>query len=514
MAYQTSNKYSNYIYDENSEQNIQIIINNIPIDGSYVKQLTLDDDVFESDTFSLGSAIPSKVVLELDNDLFDEISSNFNEITFVFSLTEGEDIENIPMNTYIVKEVDNSSKEYTKYTLYDYMEKFNKEGFDASNVVPCTRFEFLQALCTYCGVQLENQSIINGDVIVDVYDNSILPRTYLSLISERAGGFAKINRNNKLEIKTFADVDTVQLPVNKIGDHDYQELRTVTKVVYQNATQIFEAGTDTGTTIFLTQDSPFSCSQAEVDAIYQELNGLQYQTLDVRIWGDPAIDTGDLITFNGLKTFAQKHWTWGNGFYGNYKATLKDGQGMNVSKLSGNTKRKRLESRMNEVEGTVNILSEQVDDNSENIAEINLSMNNITNRVSSVETGLNNTNEEITTVKNTVEANQNATEYKINVINQQLISGVTKFDTTTGYTFDVEGLQITKTDSEFKILINNEGVVVSNGSTEKLRADSNGVVADNFTVNHFLIHKPIRSEHAKASTDSTKDIYALFWVGM
>lgn len=513
MAYHKSSNYDDFIYNENSEQEIQITINNTIINPDYIKDFSFDDEVFEGDTFTLGSAIPSKLTLELDNDLFNTISESFTELTLSFILHKNDEIEVIPMNNYIVKERDKSSNDYTKFTLYDYMDKFNKEGFDASNIIPCTRFEFLQALCTYCGVQLENQSIINGDVIVNTYDNSILPRTYLSLISERACGFAKINRNNKLQIKSFSEIDTVELPISKVGEYDHGELKTVSKVVYQNATQIFDAGTDEGTTIFLTQDSPFSCSQEEVNNILQELNGFQYQTLKVRVWGDPAIDTGDLITFGNFKTIAQKHWKFGNGFYGTYEVTLKDGQGMNVSKLSGKTKRKRLESRMDEVEGTVSILSEEVSETTENIAEINLSMNDITNRVSSAENGLSKNNDDITDIRNTVEANQTSTAYQIQVINQQLVNGVVKFDTGTGYTFDIEGLKINKTDSVLSLVMDNDGFVIKRNGSVVYKANSDGNEAENMTVRKFYVQRPIRIEKTKSISDPTKVGIGIFWVG-
>lgn len=385
MAYATSNKYKQFIYNEDSKQSIEIIINGNTIDGSYIRSFKLTDEIFEEEIFSLGSAITSKYILELNNEALQDITSSFDAMTFVFKLETDSGIEVVPMGRYIIKEKDESSSYFTKFTLYDYMDKFDVV-FDASGIVPCTRYELLQAICEYCGVELENESILNGDVEVGVYDNTISAKTYLSLISERAGGFAKINRNNKLVIKTLSDVDTIELPNSKVGDYTTNELKIVTRIVYENATQKFESGTDDGVTIYLSQDSPFSCSQQEVDNILQKLKGLQYQTLDVRVWGDPSIDTGDIITFDNIKSFAQKDWSFGNGFYGSYKTILNDSQStLNVSKLSGNTKRKRLESRINEAEGTIKLLSEEVAENSEKVSQFQIDLDGITSSVSKTE---------------------------------------------------------------------------------------------------------------------------------
>ena len=63
----------------------------------------------------------------------------------------------------------------------------------------------------------------------------------------------------------------------------------------------------------------FTCTQEEVDNIYNVLNGLEFRSLDLQIWGDPSIDAGDIIVALGMKSFAQMNWKFSNGFYGNYK---------------------------------------------------------------------------------------------------------------------------------------------------------------------------------------------------
>jgi len=130
-----------------------------------------------------------------------------------------------------------------------------------------------------------------------------------------------------------------------------------------------------------------------------------------------------------------------------------------------------------------------------------------------VKNALDQTDEELEEVKNTVLANQTATEYSINVINQQLIDGVVKFDTGTGYTFDLEGLKINKTGSIIRLLLDNNGLRVYRNNDEVLRADSDGVNAENLTVRKFYVQRPIRVEKTKSITDPTKSGLGIFWVG-
>lgn len=385
MAYVTTDKYKSFIYSEESEQVVRLIINGKEINTDYVRSLKNKDEIFEKDFFTLGSAIPEVYELELDNDLVEELGE-FSEITFEFDLIYNSlEKETIPLKTFLVKKNPSKSDNYTKYTLYDYMDKFDKE-IDFSEIVPCTRFRLLQHLCEKCGVELENKSIVNGDVLVAVYDNTIKAKTYLSLISERAGGFAKINRNNKLVIKSFNEVNTVELPSTKLGAFDKDEVKTISKVIYENATQKFEAGTDDGITVFLSSDSPFTCLQSEVDNIYQVINGLQFQSVDLQIWGDPSIDTGDIISCNGMRSFAQKDWIFGNGFYGNYKAKLeKSDKKSNVEKLPMSAKIKKVQTKLDEESGKIDLLTQTTEANKTELANITMQTDKIESSVQEIQ---------------------------------------------------------------------------------------------------------------------------------
>lgn len=384
MAYiPVNDKYEELIYDEDSVQNIDIIINGTTINKDYVRSISYKDYVFEGTSFSLGSAVISQYILELSNDIYNVVSE-FSEIEFKFRLEIDENTEEIiPLGKYIVKSKEESSEEFTKFTLVDYMSKF-ESPFDASELIPCTRYELVNAMCSHYGVELENSSFINSDVMVGVCDNTIAGTKYLSYISERAGGFAKINkRTNKLVIKSFSEVDSHELPSDKIGDYKTNELKTLTKIVYENAIQKFERGTDDGDVIYLTSDSPYSCTQQEIDNIFNALNGLQYQTLELRIWGNPAIDAGDKIIANGIQSFAQMDWKFANGFYGKYKTQLeKFNKSSVVNKASAKEKIRRIQSEIDEINQEINLVIEDIGEFDESISKLQMSLDEIEMSVS------------------------------------------------------------------------------------------------------------------------------------
>lgn len=376
MACTTTSSYKENIYNPDIEQTISVIINNKTVDPSFVKAIKYDDKIFEVESISIGNAVAREIQLELSNQFTEE----FTEVSLSSTL-HIETPETLALGTYMVVEKDNSNDYYTKYILHDYMDKFHKK-YDASSMVPCTRFALLQSICNYCGVELENSSIINGDVIVNTYDNTIEALEYVRCIAERAAGNAKITRYNKLKIKELNTNENIILPNEMVGDYSYDDQKTITKVIFENATQKFEKGNNTGECICLSQYSPFSCTQEEVNNIFQSLNGLTYQSLKARIWGDPSVDAGDRLTYGNIKSFAQMSWQWGNGFYGEYDCSLKTNQQTSlVERLSNSQKIRRIKSILDESNMQIDLLLEENDENKTSIANLNLNLESIKSSV-------------------------------------------------------------------------------------------------------------------------------------
>lgn len=68
-----------------------------------------------------------------------------------------------------------------------------------------------------------------------------------------------------------------------------------------------------------------------------------------------------------------------------------------------------------------------------------------------------------------------------------LNDGVDKVVTSTGYTFDAEGLKIQRAGQSIESLLNNAGLYVKRSSEIMLKADSSGVEATDVKVNNYLI---------------------------
>ena len=69
----------------------------------------------------------------------------------------------------------------------------------------------------------------------------------------------------------------------------------------------------------------------------------------------------------------------------------------------------------------------------------------------------------------------------------EAINGIDSVETSTGYTFDKDGLNIHKDGEEMHNTLNNKGMYVKRNGTDVLVADNEGVNAINLTARQYLI---------------------------
>ena len=73
------------------------------------------------------------------------------------------------------------------------------------------------------------------------------------------------------------------------------------------------------------------------------------------------------------------------------------------------------------------------------------------------------------------------------IVEKEIASGVDRVETKTGYTFDTDGLDISKSGSEIRNQITHEGMYVKKNDENVLVADKNGVEATDLHAKTYLI---------------------------
>ena len=148
---------------------------------------------------------------------------------------------------------------------------------------------------------------------------------------------------------------------------------------------------------------------------------------------------------------------------------------------------KQTYARVNKVEQRIDLV---VSDTNNKIAELNLTAENINASVKSVEEAtkeqIQNTNENYEKLAKEVNLKMTSEAVQI-AITQELEKGTSKVATSTGFTFDENGLTIEKTDSEISTNIDENGLSVFKNNDEVLTADNTGVKAKNLHATTYLI---------------------------
>ena len=95
-------------------------------------------------------------------------------------------------------------------------------------------------------------------------------------------------------------------------------------------------------------------------------------------------------------------------------------------------------------------------------------------------------NNDIGEVRNKVETMISSEDVKM-AIKQELDNGVSKVTTTTGFTFNEDGLTISKSGKEMTTNIDEDGMSIYRNDEEVLTADNQGVTAYNLYAKTYLI---------------------------
>lgn len=138
----------------------------------------------------------------------------------------------------------------------------------------------------------------------------------------------------------------------------------------------------------------------------------------------------------------------------------------------------------------------------------------LTQSISATETDLNNSisavDNRVTELSSEVSLKVDSEAVKIE-IEKELANGVDRVVTKMGYTFDDNGIDISKSGEEMRNKLDNTGMYVTKDGNEILTANNRGVNATNLHANTYLIigSGNGRSRFEDYGTDRT----ACFWIG-
>lgn len=200
----------------------------------------------------------------------------------------------------------------------------------------------------------------------------------MSYIGENGAGFVCAGRDGKIYIKVLGE-DKKEIPLNLFKTYKFGEEYKISKVAYENGIESFKFGDETKNTLWLNQENIFIVDEEQVQNIYNKLNGLTINSFEGTVIIDPTIDMGDILIIDGKQIIYQGQMSLSGRFIADIKSkiAIKQRQETTVKKTSQKLINRRVQSRINEVEGKITQLVEENTENSKKLSEIEQTADNI-----------------------------------------------------------------------------------------------------------------------------------------
>lgn len=309
------------------------------------------------------------------------------------------------------------------------MIKFNSPYNDIVEY-PISLYDYLASLCRQLGVELANESIINGNYQIqgNPFTNNETNMTVLSNITQLAGGFAKINRDNKLYIVNLNKTQNNENIVETIDGNNYDDtflkneiwgevnclIIRLSDIKGENITRQDEESINTnGLTELTIADNYFLTDSAQrqivIEELWNNLKGLKYLPFSTDYYGYPYLDVGDLIEIKdnddaSFYTYIFNHTFKYNGVYsGNIETTAMTKTQTAYKNTSLKDKFKRTEYIVDKINGQITQIVEEVDETGQKVTQIE---QNIDGLETEIKDTTNEINEKINNIQQTIDGTQ------------------------------------------------------------------------------------------------------------
>ena len=361
------------------------------------------------------------------------------------------------------------------------------------------------------------------------FDGSENLRSVLTAIAEATQTIYFVNADNYIVFKRLdKDGDSVfSITKNKYFELKTKDMRTLGTIVH--ATELgdnLEATTGAGDTQYIRDNLfwellPSTDVASELDAAIADVGGLSITPFECSWRGNFLVEIGDkialttkddstvnsyllndVITYDG--SLSQKtNWEYKENK--TETATNPTTIGEKLNQTTAQVDKVRQEIRLNVSETSTNTSA---------ISSLQATTNGISTRVEKVETTTNDmrasVSEEIAALR--TEIQQTEADLKV-LISEESSTDITEITTTTGFTFNKDGLTIDKSDSEITTRITEDGMTVYKAGEELLTADNQGVIATNLHAKTYLIiNGNSRFENYESPFDGSIRT-GCFWIG-
>ena len=357
------------------------------------------------------------------------------------------------------------------------------------------------------------------------FDGTENIRQALNAVAEATQTIYYVNSNWELTFKRLSiDAESV-LTIDKakyitLDSKTNRRLSTIT-----HATELGDNVTasidESGSTQFI-RDNPFLELRDDIatllDNAIANVGGLTINQFNCSWRGNFLLEIGDkieLITKDNNSVFSyvlNDSITYNGGLAEATQWSYTDNDGETASNPTNlGEALKKTFARVDKANKQIDIVASETAANSAAISALQINTESINASVEKVEKAsaeaLEAVNENISTLTQKVEAQVTAEQVTLE-IKKELANGSTKVETSTGFTFNEEGLNVSKSGSEMATKITEDGMTVTKNNEKVLQANNEGVKAIDLHAKTYLI-VGTNSRFENYGSDRT----GCFWIG-
>lgn len=423
-------------------------------------------------------------------------------------------------------------------------------------VWPYSLYLLAQMVCEQCGLELVNDSIPNGDHPVQRFSaEGITGRQLMKWIGEASGRFCRATADGNIEFAwytpaavqiggqssggaafsagqlsltdpvaqvTEAEGDvrlasenitvthdglgnvTLQLKGSLQGLHYFQNGFRFEdfKVTPIEKVQIRNSAEDVGTvypdepgqknTYIITGNCLLTASDAQellpvARTLYEQLQDVSYTPCSIQLLCGSDIEAGNRVSITDINGKTVTAYVMTHKQVGQLDTLECTGSPRRDSSAAVNNQNfKELSGKVLNLRTDVDGIKAENADTKGNVARLELSLEGITSSVTAQNSQLDTLSRQVSAI----EQKADSIDLRVSSVEE---TGASKVQTETGYTFDKDGLRISKAGQNMENLLDNTGMYVKRSGQVLLQANDKGVEAVDVTIRNYLIV----GEHAR-----------------
>lgn len=340
--------------------------------------------------------------------------------------------------------------------------------------------------------------------------------------------------NNQWEL-VFQRLNKNADPVYTVGRNEYidflsGETRTISNIAHvtELGDNTSTVGTNEGITQFVRNNPFWELREDIADLLNKALTnigGLTINQFEATWFGNYLLEIGDkialttkddktitsfvlddTITFDGSLT-QMTRWAYDENEGETETNPVTIGEALNQTYARVDKANKRIELVAGETRENTQNISSLTLTTTEIAAEVKRVENKEDAAIASLKIRADGIDASVQEVNKKVEATMTAEE--VNIAIQNGIDEIDEITTSTGFTFNKDGLRVSKSGSEMNTQITEDGMTVYKGNEAVLVADNKGVIAEDLHAITYLII----GGRSRFETDTNRNRTGCYWIG-